>query len=176
MTSDTGTFAAGCFWSVEAAFREVDGVLETTAGYTGGWWPNPTFDDLCTGATGHAEAVRVRFDPAMLTYRDLVEVFWSIHDPTQVGHQGFDVGEQYRSVIFTHGEYQERVAHTSRTDQQQLHRRRIATQIVRAGRFYAAEPEHQRFYERDVSGPVLADLASWLGSGPASAGGDHHRK
>lgn len=174
----TATFAAGCFWSVEAALREVAGVLATTVGYTGGTWPDPTYAEVCTGTTGHAEAVRVRFDPTTLSYPGLLEVFWSIHDPTQVGHQGFDIGEQYRSVIFTHGAAQRELALASRAHQQLLHRRDIATEIVPSGRFYVAEPEHQRFYERGggVSDAVLTDLASWLDYGEAAADTTRNRK
>lgn len=164
--TEIATFAAGCFWGVEAEFRELDGVIETSAGYTGGFTPDPSYEEVCAGQTGHAEAVRVVFAPARVSYESLLATFWQIHDPTQVGHQGFDIGEQYRSAVFTHSPEQTRLALGSRAREQRLRARPIATEVVPAGPFYLAEPYHQRLYEREGgSAPgryALSDLKSWL--------------
>lgn len=163
--TEVATFAAGCFWGAEAEFRELPGVIDTAAGYTGGFTPDPKYEQVCAGQTGHAEAVRVIFAPARVSYGALLDTFWQIHDPTHIGHQGFDIGEQYRSVVFTHSSEQARLALESRATEQRLRSRPIATEVVRAGRFYPAEPYHQRLYERDdgsATGYVLSDLKSWL--------------
>ncbi len=153
------TFAAGCFWGIETAFREVEGVLRTSVGYTGGDVDGPTYDQVCRGNTGHAEAVEVRFDPARCTYDDLLGVFWTIHDPTSRGHQGWDIGDQYRSAIFTHTPEQQRLAEASRETEQQSLARPIATEILPASNFHRAEEYHQRYFEKN--GGVLC-LASTL--------------
>jgi len=142
------TFAAGCFWSVEAAFRELDGVLDVTVGYTGGTTVEPTYEQVCSGATGHAEAVEVVFDPATVSYRQLLDTFWHIHNPTTVNRQGWDVGSQYRSAIFFHDSEQERLAHATRESEQESLVKPIATEIVPATTFYRAEEYHQRYFER----------------------------
>ena len=142
------TFAAGCFWGVEVAFRRVEGVIEVTVGYTGGRAVEPTYQEVCTGRTGHAEAVRVEFDPQRVGYEDLLEVFWSIHDPTQRNRQGPDVGTQYRSAIFIHDAEQEAAARESLQRAQSRHSQPIATEIEAAGAFYPAEEYHQRFLEK----------------------------
>lgn len=144
------TFAAGCFWGVEAAFRRVKGVISTQVGYTGGTFPNPTYEDVCTDRTGHAEAVQIEFDPAQVTYEQLLDVFWSIHDPTTLNRQGPDVGTQYRSAIFYHSPEQEAAARASKEQQQNSgrYRRPIVTEIVPATTFYRAEEYHQRYYEK----------------------------
>lgn len=144
---ESATFGAGCFWGVEAAFRECAGVVDTEVGYTGGDAGNPTYEEVCSGRTGHAEAVRLTFDPDRISYEDLLEVFWRIHDPTQVNRQGPDVGTQYRSVIFTHSGEQAAAARTSKRERERSGQR-IATVIEPAGRFWRAEEYHQRYLER----------------------------
>jgi peptide-methionine (S)-S-oxide reductase len=142
------TFAAGCFWGVEAAFREVEGVVQTSAGYTGGGTPEPTYEQVCSHATGHAEAVEVWFDPATVSYQRLLDVFWQIHDPTTRNRQGFDIGSQYRSAIFFHSPEQQAAAATSREREQAKRRRQIVTEIAPAAAFYRAEEYHQRYFEK----------------------------
>lgn len=147
---EKATFGAGCFWGVEAAFRKVDGVVDTAVGYSGGHTPNPTYEDVCSHTTGHAEVVQVTFDPARVSYRDLLEVFWRIHDPTQVNRQGPDIGDQYRSVIFYHSGEQRRIAEESRAALEASGRlsRPVATKIEPAQTFWRAEEYHQRYYEK----------------------------
>jgi peptide-methionine (S)-S-oxide reductase len=144
------TFAAGCFWGVEAAFRQVKGVKSTEVGYTGGATPNPTYEQVCTGRTGHAEAVRVAFDPAEVGYERLLDIFWSIHDPTTLNRQGPDVGAQYRSAIFFHDAAQEAAAKASKEALEKAgkFRQPIVTQIVPAVDFYRAEDYHQQYFEK----------------------------
>ena len=142
------TFAAGCFWGVEASFREIEGVVSTKVGYTGGSMVDPTYQQVCSDATGHAEAVEVWFDPALVSYDDLLSVFWSIHDPTSRNRQGWDFGSQYRSAIFFHDSEQENLATASRDARQPDLRRPIVTQIVAASPFYDAEDYHQRYFEK----------------------------
>lgn len=148
MSTETATFAAGCFWSVEAAFRRIPGVIEAVSGYTGGHTKNPTYKDVCSDLTGHAEAVEVRFDPARVSYRRLVDAFWTMHDPTQVNRQGPDFGTQYRSAIFTHSPTQAAEAAASRDRAQRGFSKPIATRIESASPFYRAEEYHQRYVER----------------------------
>jgi peptide-methionine (S)-S-oxide reductase len=144
------TFGAGCFWGVEAAFRRVDGVVETRVGYMGGTTEEPTYPDVCTGRTGHAEVVEVVYDPERVSYDHLLEVFWQIHDPTTRDRQGPDVGSQYRSVIFTHSPEQEQAARASkeRLERSGRLRRPVVTEIRPAGTFWPAEEYHQRFFEK----------------------------
>jgi peptide-methionine (S)-S-oxide reductase len=142
------TFAAGCFWGVEAAFREIEGVVKTKVGYTGGNTADPTYEQVCSDTTGHAEAVEVWFDPAVVSYNELLSVFWSIHDPTTVNRQGWDFGSQYRSAIFFHNTGQETLAIASRADHQAALARPIMTQVDPASRFYDAEDYHQRYFEQ----------------------------
>lgn len=142
------TFAAGCFWGVEAAFRRVPGVRATSVGYAGGHAPRPTYEDVCSGTTGHAEVVRVEYDPGAVTYARLLEVFWENHDPTQVNRQGPDVGEQYRSAIFTHDAAQAETAAGSRAAVETRLPRPVATTIEPAGDFWLAEDYHQQFFEK----------------------------
>lgn len=147
---ELATFAAGCFWGVEAAFRRVKGVLDVTVGYTGGTLPDPDYRTVCSGRTGHAEAVLVQFDPEVVSYERLLEFFWKIHDPTTLNRQGPDVGSQYRSAIFTHSAEQEQSARRSLAALEasgQL-RRPVVTQIVAASVFYPAEEYHQRYLEK----------------------------
>lgn len=147
---EKATFAAGCFWGVEAAFREVKGVTATRAGYSGGSFASPTYRDVCSGTTGHAESVEVEFDPAVVSYESLLDVFWKIHDPTTLNRQGPDVGTQYRSAIFFHSPEQEAAARASKEtlEKSGLHRRPIVTQILPAAEFYQAEDYHQRYIEK----------------------------
>jgi peptide-methionine (S)-S-oxide reductase len=143
----TATFAAGCFWGVEAAFRRVEGVTSTEVGYTGGQAAEPTYQQVCTGRTGHAEAVRVGFDPARVSYDDLLSVFWACHDPTQLDRQGPDVGTQYRSAIFFHDAAQEEAATRSRDAlaASGAHADPVVTEIVPAVEFWRAEEYHQQY-------------------------------
>jgi len=145
---EIATFGAGCFWGVEWVFRQVPGVIEAVSGYAGGVVEDPDYRLVCTGTTGHAEVVQVEFDPAIVGYEQLLEVFWAMHDPTQVNRQGPDVGSQYRSVILTHSPEQRAAAEASRDRAQTSLDRPIATEIVQAGPFYAAEDYHQRYYEQ----------------------------
>lgn len=144
------TFAAGCFWGVEAAFRKVPGVASTRVGYTSGHTENPTYKEVCTDKTGHAEAVEVTYDPARVSYEQLLEVFWRIHDPTTLNRQGPDVGSQYRSAIFCHNKEQEALAKASKQELAKSGRfnRAIMTEIVPASRFYRAEEYHQRYLQK----------------------------
>ena len=144
------TFAAGCFWGVEAAFRQVPGVTATRVGYTGGTSTNPTYKQVCTDRTGHAEAVEVSYDPVRVAYDDLLRVFWENHDPTQRNRQGPDIGTQYRSAIFYHDPEQEAAARASqeRLERSGAHKRPIVTEIVPAGHFYPAEDYHQQYLEK----------------------------
>ena len=151
---EKATFAAGCFWGVEATFRRVPGVVETAVGYTGGAAESPTYEEVCTGRSGHAEAVRVTFDPAVVTYEALLDVFWNCHDPTTPNRQGPDVGTQYRSAIFCHTPDQESAARESRDRLAASARfgRPIVTEIVAAGPFYMAEDYHQQYFEKRGGG------------------------
>jgi peptide-methionine (S)-S-oxide reductase len=145
---ELATFAAGCFWGVEAAFREIEGVLKTTVGYTGGGAADPSYEQVCSGTTGHAESVEVWFDPAVVSYDELLSTFWSVHDPTTRNRQGWDIGSQYRSAIFFHNAEQEQKAIASRDQRQEASRRPIVTEIVPAKTFYDAEDYHQRYFEK----------------------------
>ncbi len=142
------TFGAGCFWGVEVAFRQVPGVNDAAVGYCGGAMENPTYQDVCTGTTGHAEVVEVEFDPEQVSYETLVELFWQCHDPTTLNRQGPDVGTQYRSAIFFHSPEQHQAAETSRTAAQERFPRPIATEITAASTFYRAEEYHQQYLEK----------------------------
>ncbi len=147
-STQTATFAAGCFWSVEAAFARLPGVVDAVSGYTGGRTENPTYQQVCSDTTGHAEAVRVTFDPSKVSYQQLLDVFWKIHDPSLIDRQGPDIGSQYRSAIFTHSAEQDALAKASRDAQQKALGRPIATQIEFAPTFYPAEEHHQRYFAR----------------------------
>ncbi|MFB6286535.1 MAG: peptide-methionine (S)-S-oxide reductase MsrA [Candidatus Bipolaricaulia bacterium] len=144
------TFGAGCFWGVEATFRNVEGVTDTAVGYMGGHTDNPSYKDVCSGKTGHAEVVQVEYDPAVVSYDQLLEVFWEVHDPTQLNRQGPDVGSQYRSVIFYHDEAQREAAERAKADLEQsgCFRRSIVTAIEPAATFWQAEDYHQRYLEK----------------------------
>ncbi len=144
------TFGAGCFWGVEAAFRRKTGVTSTAVGYLGGTMESPTYEDVCTGETGHAEVVQVDFDPSKVSYEELLEVFWNCHDPTALNRQGPDVGTQYRSAIFFHDAMQEATAKASKQEQDSCGRfpEPIVTEIAPASEFYRAEEYHQQYLEK----------------------------
>jgi peptide-methionine (S)-S-oxide reductase len=158
------TFGAGCFWGVEAAFRQIEGVTGTAVGYEGGRLENPTYEDVCSHTTGHAEVVEVTYDPEQVSYDQLLEVFWGKHDPTQMNRQGWDIGDQYRSVIFFHDEEQRAAAERSKSalDASRRYRKQIVTVIEPAQTFYLAEDYHQRYLEkmgRASCTPALAETA-----------------
>lgn len=144
------TFAAGCFWGVEDAFRQLKGVTSTAVGYTGGTKLNPSYKEVCSGSTGHAEAVEVEYNPAEVSYLELLAAFWKSHDPTTLNRQGPDIGTQYRSAIFFHDAEQEKEALRSKDflENEKIFRRPIVTQILPAGPFYRAEDYHQQYFEK----------------------------
>lgn len=148
--TEIATFGAGCFWGVEAAFRRLPGVVDVAAGYSGGHMPNPTYKDVCSHTTGHAEVVQVTFDPQKISYDQLLDLFWQIHNPTQVNRQGPDVGSQYRSAIFVHSPEQQAIAEKSKAAlaASGKFQRPIATEITTAGPFYRAEEYHQKYLEK----------------------------
>ncbi|MSO92691.1 MAG: peptide-methionine (S)-S-oxide reductase [Rhodospirillales bacterium] len=150
MAEEKATFAAGCFWGVEATFRKVPGVLSASVGYTGGHVKNPTYEAVCTDRTGHAEAVEVVYDPAKVTYDRLLDVFWSLHDPTQLNRQGPDMGSQYRSAIFFHNADQEARAKASKEklEKSERFRRPVVTQIAPVEDYWRAEEHHQQYEEK----------------------------
>src|SRR5580704_11162324 len=147
---DKATFGAGCFWGVEAAFRQVKGVVSTAVGYSGGHFPDPTYKDVCSGKTGHAEVVQVEYEPSQVSYDDLLKVFWDNHDPTTLNRQGPDVGAQYRSAIFFHNPQQEAAARASKEVliKEGAFKKPIVTEITPASEFYRAEEYHQRYFEK----------------------------
>jgi methionine-S-sulfoxide reductase len=150
MTDQLATFAAGCFWGVEAKFRKLPGVKDTTVGYTGGNVENPTYHMVCSNKTGHAESVLVEFDPEKISYKELVRAFFDMHNPTTKNRQGFDIGSQYRSVIFYHNDEQRKIAQKVIDEMEQTgtFRRNIVTEVVPADDFFKAEEYHQRYYEK----------------------------
>ncbi|MFQ5960654.1 MAG: peptide-methionine (S)-S-oxide reductase MsrA [Candidatus Methylomirabilales bacterium] len=147
---EKATFGAGCFWGIEAAFRKVPGVVSTSVGYAGGSFNNPTYKDVCSGGTGHAEVVQVEYDPSKVSYEELLDVFWKIHDPTTLNRQGPDVGTQYRSAIFFHNSEQEATARMSKEKLQSSgqYKKPVVTEITPASEFYRAEEYHQRYFEK----------------------------
>ena len=152
------TFGGGCFWCVEAVFERVEGVVAATSGYQGGQVPDPTYEQICGGATGHAEVVRIEYDPRRVAYDQLLDIFWKSHDPTTMNQQGADVGTQYRSVIFTHDEEQRRSAESSRNtlEKSGTYSDPVVTEIVEAGEFYPAEDYHQDYYRHNAGAPYCA--------------------
>jgi len=153
MSNDQATFGAGCFWGVEYVYRRVPGVVEVRVGYSGGSTPNPTYREVCSHTTGHAEVAQVTFDPERVSFDQLLQVFWAMHDPTQVDRQGPDVGDQYRSCIFTHSPEQQGAAEASRDRAQAAFDRPIATEITPLRVFYPAEDYHQAYYEKNGHTP-----------------------
>jgi peptide-methionine (S)-S-oxide reductase len=148
---EKATFGAGCFWGVEAAFMEISGVINTACGYSGGNTKNPTYKEVCTGKTGHAEVVDVEFNPSEVSYKELLELFWKIHDPTTLDRQGPDFGTQYRSVIFFHNSDQEKIAIESKEqlEKNKIFKNKIVTEIKPQGDFYKAEEYHQKYFEKN---------------------------
>jgi len=145
---EAATFGAGCFWGVEARYQKVNGVVKTTVGYMGGTTKNPTYKQVCTDKTGHAEVIQILFNPEQISYEKLIEIFWEIHDPTQLNMQGPDKGSQYRSVIFYHNEKQKKLAEESKEKQQKNYNKKIVTEIIPAIEFYPAEEYHQKYLEK----------------------------
>ena len=147
---EKATFGAGCFWGVQKEFNKIKGITKTTVGYMGGNLKNPTYKDVCTDKTGHAEAVQVTYDPSIVSYEDLLEIFWNIHNPTTLNRQGWDVGTQYRSVVFYHNEDQKKKAIElkEKLDKSGKYKKSIVTEIVPIKEFYRAEDYHQRYYEK----------------------------
>ena len=146
---ELATLGGGCFWCLDAVYREIEGVTSVVSGYAGGSVPSPSYEQVCTGRTGHAEVVQVEFDPDVIPYADILEIFWSIHDPTTKDRQGADVGTQYRSVIFTHDDAQAETAKTSRDAIQQAWPRAVVTEIEPLDVFYPAEEYHQDYFARN---------------------------
>ena len=148
--TEIATLAGGCFWCLEAVFKEVDGVEEVTSGYTGGTTVNPTYREVCTGTTGHAEAVQLTFNPGKISYREILQIFFSVHDPTTLDRQGGDVGTQYRSAIFYHNEPQRAVAEAVIKELNEAHlwKKPIVTQLVALEKFYPAEDYHREYFSR----------------------------
>jgi peptide-methionine (S)-S-oxide reductase len=157
-STEVATFGAGCFWKPEAIFREVPGVVDTAVGYEGGHVDHPTYEQVCSGRTGHAEVTRVTYDPDKVTYEELLDRFWAMHDPTQVNRQGPDVGDQYRTVIFTHTPEQVAAAAASKASRQEQFRDPVATSIEPATGFWMAEEYHQCYLEQRRSGGLLGTL------------------
>jgi peptide-methionine (S)-S-oxide reductase len=149
MTTEIATLAGGCFWCLEAAYSELKGVSAVQSGYTGGQVENPSYQQVCTGRTGHAEAVRITFDPAVISYADLLRVFFTIHDPTTLNRQGADVGTQYRSAIYTSNEAQAETARAIRDEFAKIWPAKIVTEITPLGAYYNAEPEHDNYFARN---------------------------
>ena len=145
---EIATLAAGCFWGVEAAFEKIKGIEKTTVGYTGGKTKNPTYEQVCTNKTGHAEAIQIMYNPEEIKYDQILEIFWTIHDPTQLNRQGPDIGTQYRSAIFYHSEEQKKIAEQSKENKQKQYNNKIVTEIIPAQEFYPAEEYHQKYLEK----------------------------
>ena len=158
---EKATFAAGCFWGVEAAFRQLPGVVATRVGYTGGHTDDPTYERVCSHTTGHAEAVEVTFDPERVSYEQLLDVFWTNHNPTTKNRQGFDIGDQYRSAVFFHSpEQQDAAERTKEAVEAKLHwPKKVVTQIVPAPEFYEAEDYHQQYLEKSGRSSCTVELA-----------------
>ena len=159
------TFAAGCFWGVEEIFRKINGVKSTIVGYTGGTFENPTYEDVCTDETGHAEAVQLQYDPKEVSYEQFLKVFWSIHDPTTKNRQGPDIGSQYRSMIAYHTPEQEALARKSKEELEKSGRfkNKIVTEIVPASTFYKAEEYHQKYYQKRGGGSCYPSTITTFG-------------
>jgi peptide-methionine (S)-S-oxide reductase len=161
-TAQTATLAGGCFWCLEAVFDDLQGVLSVESGYAGGETEHPTYQDVCNGTTGHAEVVRIEFDPALLPFNDLLRVFFSIHDPTSLNRQGADVGTQYRSAIFCHDEAQKQAAEEIIAELQaaQLWPNPIVTEVSPLGNYYPAEDYHQEYFANNPNQPYCAAVVA----------------
>ena len=166
--TEKATFAGGCFWGVEHLFNQVDGVIEAVSGYEGGSRQNPTYEQVCSGRTGHAEAVEITFDPGKVSYATLLNFFWNIHDPTTLNRQGPDFGHQYRSVIFFHTAEQERAARQSKAEAQAHFDRPIVTEILPAAQFWRAEEYHQRYFEKHPGHYSCHFVRGWVPAQPAA--------
>lgn len=166
---EKATFAGGCFWGVEHLFNEIPGVIEAVSGYEGGHVDNPSYHDVCTSTTGHAEAVEITYDPAKVSYSELLNAFWNMHDPTTPNRQGPDFGPQYRSVIFTHNAEQDRVAKESKAEAQRYFKRPIVTEIEPAGQFWRAEEYHQRYFDKHPGHASCHFIRGWVPAEPAEA-------
>jgi peptide-methionine (S)-S-oxide reductase len=155
MTYDTATFGNGCFWCTEAVFESLNGVQSAVSGYSGGQTPDPDYKQVCTGSTGHAEVIQVTFDPAVISFEELLEVFWSTHDPTTLNRQGNDVGTQYRSVIFYHSDTQKQIAESFKKDlnEKKVFPDPIVTEVAPFAKFYPAENYHQQYFELNGNEP-----------------------
>jgi len=149
--NETATLAGGCFWCTEAIFKRLKGVTEVIPGYTGGTVKNPSYWDVASDMTGHAESIQIKFDPKIISFEKILEVFWKLHDPTSLNKQGADTGSEYRSAIFYHSEDQKRIAEKSKQAAQKEFSDQIVTEITSASEFYPAEPEHRDFYEKNKS-------------------------
>jgi len=154
------SFAAGCFWGVQAAFKLIKGIISTRVGYTGGTLENPSYEEVCGGKTGHAEAVLIEYDPKKVSYERLLEVFWQIHDPTSFDRQGNDAGSQYRAIIFYHNEEQKRMAIRSLEKEQKKYKTKIMTRILKASKFYDAEEYHQNYLDKNKNGYCHINLGN----------------
>jgi peptide-methionine (S)-S-oxide reductase len=153
---EKATFAAGCFWCLEETFSQLEGVYSTTVGYSGGDLPNPSYQDICTGNTGHAEALQVYFDPSVISYKQLLNAFWNCHDPTSVNRQGANIGSQYRSILFYNSEEQKIAAIASKERMQNLLSQAIATEISPDRQFYPAEEYHQHYFAKRKLGSYVS--------------------
>ena len=167
--TELATFGAGCFWGVESAFRTLPAVLDVKVGYEGGMLPNPSYKDVCTDRTGHAEVAQVSFDPAVLPYERLLEAFWNMHDPTTLNRQGPDMGHQYRSVIFFHNPEQEAAARKSKEEAQKFFDRKIVTEIVPETHFWRAEEYHQRYFDKHPGHYSCHFNRGWVPATPEEA-------
>ena len=150
---ETATLAGGCFWCTEAIFARLKGVTAVIPGYTGGTTENPTYEQVCTGSTGHAEAIKITFDPRTISYTKLVEIFFRLHDPTTLNQQGYDIGTEYRSAIFYHSENQKQIAETVKAQLMPIFKNKIVTEIVPYTKFYVAENYHQNYYDKNKQFP-----------------------
>lgn len=148
MKTETATFAAGCFWGIQESFDRLEGVESTIVGYIGGKTKSPTYQKVCSGKTGHVEAVQIKFNPKIISYKGLLDVFWKIHNPTTKDRQGLDIGRQYNSVIFYHSKGQKKIAEESKKDVQKRTKGKIVTGIKKAGKFWEAEEDHQKYFEK----------------------------
>jgi len=149
------TFGAGCFWHIEATFRKVKGVLDTSVGFMGGSLERPSYNDVCGGTTGHAEVMQIKFEPSKVSYKKLLEIFWKVHNPTTLNRQGLNIGTQYRSVIFYHNEQQKEEAIKSKEKFQKNLKNEIVTEIKKVKEFYKAEEYHQRYLEKKKNNPIF---------------------
>lgn len=155
MKNQIATFAGGCFWCTEAIYKQLKGVLKVTSGYSGGWMENPTYRDVSNGQTGHAEAIQIEFDPNVISFETILEIFFKLHNPTTPNRQGNDIGPQYRSAVFYHDEMQKKVAERIKTNvySEKIYKDPIVTEITAFTNFYPAEDYHQRYYEKNASQP-----------------------